>query len=289
MIHKAASIGLFLVGVLLLSITVYSRFYPVPLNPHAKRAYPTSHFLTSLEKLSNPENNTLDFSRKVTHVFFQSITQYGERKKGEHLGLYFINNWSLFLMIHGFEFIPEFNHQISKLKQLTFGYEYHDYKDALQRGVGLCSQHALAVTNYMKNVFGLESKTVNLNGHVVNETHFPNQQSYVLDADYNVVLPFDLNYAQSHEAVVHHYYQLAGVDNRLATKIAEIFTHKPFPYTNPRIDRLVWITQILNWVIPVILLVLSIAYYRFASRFTRRAPTDTQFHQQPIAPLKRKE
>ncbi len=135
-------------------------------------------------------------------------------------------------------------------------YEYPDYKDAVSRGVGLCSQHALAVADYMRKL-GFKSTAMGLHGHVVDETIFPNKKTYILDADYNVFMPFGLAYAKTHKNIVRNYYLQAGYSKKTADNVSTIYTHNSQPY-RVKYPILTHVTKALGWGLPLILILIGI-------------------------------
>lgn len=84
-------------------------------------------------------------------------------------------------------------------------YEFADYRKALRRGVGLCSQHATVVTGVLQRN-GVPASVVRLGGHVVTRAQVAPDRWYILDADYGIVLPHDLDELQRDPQLVHKYY-----------------------------------------------------------------------------------
>lgn len=68
-------------------------------------------------------------------------------------------------------------------------YEFSDHAKALERGVGLCSQHVVILAGYLAEN-GVESRIVYIDGHVVLIAR-NGEQWWLLDPDYGVVIERD--------------------------------------------------------------------------------------------------
>lgn len=84
-------------------------------------------------------------------------------------------------------------------------YEYKNYKKAMERGVGICSQHAIIETGIL-NQNGVEAEIIGLSGHVVLRANV-NGDWMVLDPDYGVVIPYDLYEIEGNPSLVYEYYE----------------------------------------------------------------------------------
>lgn len=102
-------------------------------------------------------------------------------------------------------------------------FEYTDYANALKRGVGLCSQNALAVADFLSKRYHFRASAMGLGGHVVTEAYDKYNRAYILDADYNVVLPFGIKYAKAHSELVKDYYAKAGYQGNQLDNIQAIY------------------------------------------------------------------
>lgn len=92
------------------------------------------------------------------------------------------------------------------LKPDTFGrYEYLDYHKAIERGVGFCSQQAIIVTGIL-NDNGVEAQIVGLSGHVVLRAEVRADTWHVLDPDYGVSIPHDIDEIRKNPDLVRQYY-----------------------------------------------------------------------------------
>jgi hypothetical protein len=70
-------------------------------------------------------------------------------------------------------------------------YEYCNYKKAIKRGLGLCSEHAIILTGILKDQ-GIESQILSLDGHVVSTAQVNQGTWWILDSDFGVVIPHSI-------------------------------------------------------------------------------------------------
>ena len=73
-------------------------------------------------------------------------------------------------------------------------YEFVDYRKAIERGIGLCSQQAIIVSEILLEK-SIPSFIVGLSGHVVLRAQVDKSHDewWVLDPDYGVVIPYDID------------------------------------------------------------------------------------------------
>ncbi|MFM7133641.1 MAG: hypothetical protein ACKO0W_04925 [Planctomycetota bacterium] len=98
------------------------------------------------------------------------------------------------------------------------------WRAALRMGVGLCSQHAIAIADYLREK-GVAARVIGLDGHVVAAVETP-QGEWILDPDYNVVLRMSLDEAARRTDEVERAYLEAGEPLRFATFVAQCFDAK---------------------------------------------------------------
>jgi hypothetical protein len=82
-------------------------------------------------------------------------------------------------------------------------WEYIDHRRALERGVGLCSQHAVIMVGLLREA-GVNAQIVNLDYHVIARVEVAPDTWYVADADYGVLVPYD--YDRISPAIVRQFY-----------------------------------------------------------------------------------
>jgi hypothetical protein len=130
-------------------------------------------------------------------------------------------------------------------------YEIADYRLALQRGVGLCSQHAMLLDAILKRN-GIQSKIIEAQGHVVASAQADGKW-YILDADYEVLLPYSFDEVEQNPELVRSFYP----DN--PETLIEIFgsveDNREFDsyisYHTPRLVKLEQRAYALKWLVPL--------------------------------------
>ena len=103
-------------------------------------------------------------------------------------------------------------------------YEFVDYRRAVERGVGLCSQHAIIVSEILKEK-KIPSYIIGLSGHVVlrAQVDASRDEWWVLDPDYGVILPFDLDVIETDPKVIRPFYSKAGYKQKRIIKLENIY------------------------------------------------------------------
>ncbi len=85
-------------------------------------------------------------------------------------------------------------------------YEFSNYKKDLERGVGLCSSHCIVLKGVLRRN-GIEGQLWDIAGHVVLRTRVAENEWWVLDPDFGVVVPFDTAAIQANPEIVRPYYK----------------------------------------------------------------------------------
>ena len=98
------------------------------------------------------------------------------------------------------------------------------WRAALRMGVGLCSQHAIAIADYLREK-GVPARVIGLDGHVVTAVETP-QGEWILDPDYNVVLRMSLDEAARRTDEVERAYLAVGEPRVVARFVAQCFDAK---------------------------------------------------------------
>ncbi len=86
-------------------------------------------------------------------------------------------------------------------------FEFTDYQRAIERGVGMCSQHAIITAEALYER-GWKTKMIGLSGHVVASVLIDedNDSWWIVDTDYGVIIPASIQeIEQSPELVGRHY------------------------------------------------------------------------------------
>jgi hypothetical protein len=149
-------------------------------------------------------------------------------------------------------------------------YEFMDYKKAVERGVGLCSECAIIETEVLTK-HGIPAHIVSLNEHVVveGEVDPARHEWWVLDPDFGVTLPYDMAAIQADPARIRPYYIADGRDEQVVSLLESIFRREPptafvgdgaTPYA-PRKKVLEQLSYVFIWVIPIVLMLPALWYH----------------------------
>ena len=200
---------------------------------------------------------------RLTEIFAANIVHYWTEGSGADPALHYApsENWGLFLVTKLEGVMAE---HVGWPKSRRFSHlERWGWKRILEKGVGFCSQAAIALATYLQEQ-GIETEVVGLGGHVVAVANMGGAE-YVLDPDYNVVLPHDLERLEVAPKMVIGAYSAAGVDHREARRIAGIFgadgNHRGYA-THARIGHQV--AQTLKYIIPALMVVAGMLLLRRA-------------------------
>lgn len=147
-------------------------------------------------------------------------------------------------------------------------YEYVNYKKAIERGVGLCSQHAMIVTGILNNN-GIDAGMIGLKGHVVLRAKVKNNTWYVVDPSYGIVIPHDISEIEINPELIRPYYaniknQYRNDSNTISlNRMVEIYGKNGntlwkngiIGYKTWKILYIEYLSYIIIWIVPLIMLV----------------------------------
>jgi hypothetical protein len=139
-------------------------------------------------------------------------------------------------------------------------YEYTDYRKAVERGVGMCSQCVVIVAEVLKEK-QIHSRIVSLGEHVVVLAQVGDDEWWVLDPDYGVAIPYGLSDIQANPELVKESYLAAGWAPKPILNLIRIYGHDHATMYNGDGARgyhaKLWIAEklsyIMIWVIPAVL------------------------------------
>ena len=103
-------------------------------------------------------------------------------------------------------------------------YEFYDYKKAIERGVGLCSQQSLIVGSILSEN-QISVRLAGLGGHVVTLAEVDEARGvwWVLDPDYGVIIDHSLDEIQSDPELIRPYYAARGYDSEALDTLVRIY------------------------------------------------------------------
>lgn len=143
-------------------------------------------------------------------------------------------------------------------------YEFFNAEKAIQRGFGMCSQHARALTDALLQE-EIDAEYVRHFGHQMVQAHTPNG-TYVLDSDFNVVIPYSTSTLKENPELVKDYYaDKAPVrnpeDSFTLDDLADIYSRDYILWdiSESAYRRFERASYVLLWVIPAVLILLGIA------------------------------
>jgi hypothetical protein len=107
-------------------------------------------------------------------------------------------------------------------------YEFSNYKKNLERGVGLCSTSSIVLKGVL-NDNGIDASLWDIAGHVVVRAKVDNNEWWILDADYGIVVPHDTAAIEANPDIVRPAYaDLAG----------KYKPYAPDPYTTDTVVKI---------------------------------------------------
>jgi hypothetical protein len=227
---------LLFIGLLLLVINIYGLFTTMR-NPavHQEEQYirnrvndisiPYPEILDSLKRKDRESN--VDFTVRINQVVNNGFIHYwkSEGTRKYHLRVPVWENYLLNLA--------------SIISPKKYGrYEFSKYKKNLERGAGLCSTHSTIVKGVLLDN-GIKAELMDVGGrHVVVRAELNDTDTYILDPDFGVVVPYDTAAISADPELVRAPYgNLAALyypdakDPYTTDLLVEIFGKKKYVYT----------------------------------------------------------
>ena len=128
-------------------------------------------------------------------------------------------------------------------------FERFDYEDAIYKGVGLCSQVSAAASDYFLE-HDTPSYAVGLGGHVVSVVGpLKDNNTYIVDADYGVYLPYGIEEIEDDPFLIRSYYERAGYSSKQIDNLVEIYG----PNGNSPYNMYKWgiVFTVVKWILPI--------------------------------------
>jgi len=215
-------------------------------------------------KIEKPATNRKEYITNLNEAVNQGIAHYW-RDAGinkYNLRIPFYENYLLFIASYLYP-------------QEYLKYEFVDYGKAIERGVGLCSQQAIIVSEILleKNI---PSYIVGLSGHVVLRAQVSDnpEEWWVLDPDYGVVIPYDINFIENNSKIIRSFYAQAGHELNTIAKLEKIYEKRGNVVSGEQGSRGYQIKKssyepkfyFLKWIIPCIFIAASIILFFIRKR-----------------------
>ena len=239
--------------------------------------FPNDVTLTSKEAIS--KLNSLDienegFLLEANQIISSSISQYW-------LGDIYSISDSIKMMKNNLWITPTNNYIIwtaSFLYPKFRKFQLFNYKSIISRGIGSCSQQALALQDFLTES-GVKAYIFGLDGHVVVYVNDSRWGELVLDPYYGgAYLPYTKDKIQSNPLLIESYYRDKGVDENEIKFLSGLYerSNEDFEWQYSRLSESVYkykpkqflfwkISEILKWIIPVFL-IFPLIYNRFLKR-----------------------
>ena len=195
---------LFLFGIVLLVINILGLFKSLR-NPEIYQEEKTLRNRISDITIQYPEIEELlmrnqgesdrDFAVRINKIVNDGLSHYW---KEEGITRYHLRVpvWENYLLFAASYIQPESYRK----------YEFSNYEKNLERGVGLCSAHAIVVKGVL-NENGVNASLWDIAGHVVVRAEVDDKHAYILDPDFGVVVPYDTTSIEENPELVRPYYK----------------------------------------------------------------------------------
>src|SRR5690554_745511 len=172
-------------GILLLSLNVFGLFKSLR-NPDIYNEQDISRQQgitlkleeTMKEIKQKPDESDKDFVIRANNVVTNSMIHYWKKEGLKKYNLE-IPAWENYIIWLSSRFKDD--------KRYEF---VHYYKKNLERGVGLCSTHSIALSGVLKDN-GIESEFWDITRHVILRAKVGEDEWYVMDPDYGLYVPHD--------------------------------------------------------------------------------------------------
>jgi hypothetical protein len=171
-------------------------------------------------------------------------------------------------------------HTINHIYRSDKRYEFCNYHKAVERGAGLCSQQALILDSILKEQ-GIQSKIIEFPWlHVLGTAQVIKEEDswWVIDPDYGVIIPHDIDFIHQNPEIIHDFYAQAGYGEDTTNNLIKIFS-SPYRlhdstehYLGLEYCKFEQYSYITIWVIPIIFLVIGPLPYVRNLRSSRPLP-----------------
>jgi len=227
--------------------------------------------IKKFDKLYSIHGESLEFLKEATKVYFMAKVpiEYGWKEK--YTKVKFQENWVLYF-VRKFEEYQINNGEKSKFGGAYIFYQSSDYKFALKRGIGICSQDAVGFANLIKRRYNINYNIIGLDGHVLMQAKI-NNKFYLSDPNMGLTFSFNIdeyydNY--KYQLIVKNAYTAIGRQD-----LAEHFNkqgNRKFKYTGPKSientynpDTITFFSNYIKWLMPIFFLLIGI-YLNYKKR-----------------------
>ena len=156
---------------------------------HPSERGSVSWVLETMDYAYKQHGDTHHFLERVTALYANSIDYEWPQNRAR---VAFTDNWILYTLAYADPLMRYLD--LTKSDNLFRAYETTDYRRAMERGFGICSQNAMGFASLLKLRYGIQADIIGLGGHVVVEA-----KGRILDASVGLALPYGLAEAEKLE------------------------------------------------------------------------------------------
>ncbi len=252
----------FFLGVFLLGLTIFGRFQTLR-NPVI---YQETRGTTQKNELVFPPDKVLQVLEQPVmdrHLWLHQLNEVVNKGIAHYWEDEGLNNYNLripwsenFILASLGLAIPDW-----------FGkWEIFDYRKAVERGVGLCSQQSIIILQVLADK-GIPAKMLGLSNHRIITAEVEPGQWWILDPDFGVVIESDLATVELDSNIVRDAYREAGHSKKDVDNMVRMFELKgkrvePLSVFYKERYYLEPLTYILIWLIPLGLLLPKLLHKR---------------------------
>ena len=215
------------------------------------------------DKLYSIHGESLEFLTESIKVYFMAKTPTEYSWKEKYTKIKFQENWVLFF-VRKFEEYQIDNGGESKFGGAYIFYQSSDYKFALKRGIGICSQDAVSFANLLKRRYDIDYNIIGLGGHVLLQAKI-NNKFYLSDPNMGLTFSFNIdeyydNY--KNQLIIKEAYTDIGRPDLISS--FDKAGNRKFKYTGPKAientynpDTITFYANYIKWVVPIFFLLIG--------------------------------
>lgn len=275
MARRLISAVLIVVGALLLAAPLVGLLRPADLRPRfAEETLPYGSALALLDAAYAQDGATRQFLEGAVAIY-DAATVYEWPREIARVPV--TDNWILWAAAWADPVVKDAG--LTDLDDLFTVYESVSYERALGRGFGSAAQNALGLIDLLGRRYAIPAYLVELDGHAVAEAMLPTGERSLLDPSLGVFLPFGLGQAGEQAEALQASYAATGHPGVAAKYAAAGNLRLEQPGTRPFRPKLYLVeraTDVLKWVIPVVMIGIGLLLWPRRSRRPAYRPGTTR-------------
>lgn len=165
---------------------------------------PNSYTETLKNTGKRNHENTDSYSDRLTQVISDGLVHIHWNKNDSSRYHQLIPVWENYILyfMGKFSGIPEYER-----------YHYADYKRSLERGIGVCGDAAMIMSQILDEN-NVKNKIISFSGHVVVEANTVTNKTYIYDADFGVVINHSIDEINQNPDLIEGPYSNKGYSNK---------------------------------------------------------------------------